>query len=70
MLSAALVASKCFALASAATTPIGNDLVTNLAARSEYRIYVGDGTVAAGWPSQEDWKPFETAWYGKRVASE
>ncbi|CAK1360867.1 unnamed protein product [Cercospora beticola] len=28
----------------------------------EYHWYTGDGTVAAGWPDEDDWKSFDDLW--------
>jgi hypothetical protein len=34
-----------------------------LVARGAYTVYGGDGSMAAGWPKQSEWMPFDEAWY-------
>jgi len=36
---------------------------TTLAPRAAYITFGGDGSAAAGWPKQSEWKSFEDAWY-------
>ena len=56
-------ASSILALAHAiplSSTPAGP---STLVARGTYTTYGGDGSMAAGWPKQSEWMPFDEAWY-------
>ena len=56
-----VAASSIFALSFAA--PTRNNATTHvMVARASYVMYGGDGSMAAGWPSQNSWLSFEDAW--------
>ncbi|KAI4955121.1 hypothetical protein J4E91_000977 [Alternaria rosae] len=57
-----LTASSFIAVASA--FPLYNHVgaSTTLASRAAYITFGGDGSIAAGWPKQSEWKSFEDAW--------
>lgn len=51
-------------LAAALAAPVPFNAVTpkTLAARGNYIMFGGDGTMDAGWPTRKQWMPFEQAW--------
>jgi hypothetical protein len=60
-----VAASSMFALSYAFPLfSFSNSAIPNtLAVRDTYTTFGGDGSMAAGWPHQNEWLPFDKAWY-------
>lgn len=57
-----LAASIVVLFSNAAPVQHGTSPPTVLASRAAYITFGGDGSMSAGWPTQDEWMPFEEAW--------
>lgn len=57
-----LAAGSLTALSNAAPVQHGTSSPTVLAARAAYITFGGDGSMSAGWPTQDEWISFKEAW--------
>jgi hypothetical protein len=55
--------AACSILELASAAPFSSDTShRSLNSRATYTMFGGDGSAANGWPSRQQWMPFDTAW--------